>query len=243
MNIKKHLQWALVILGLGCFSQAHAQRPPGMDTEAGPGYLVVSGWYKDIGVQKAYVEKVGPVIRKHGFVTAKIGLPGVNLRVIEGDWTPRPFSLMQFPSQLAVKQFWTSDAYQKDVKPIRHGQSAIDVLKLGAAFGTEPTFDAKSALLIFFVDLTDRETFLKQYVPKAPSVVARHGGKFLVSAAQSNIELLEGDYPSKSMVVLEFPTGEALKAFWNDEEYKTLSEVRKSVGKWSVVEIMPFVRQ
>lgn len=232
----------LLLISVVFCGPACAQQAPVDSKIVGVGYLIVTGWYKDSSVQKAYVEKVGPVIRKHGFVTAKIGVPGVNLRVIEGDWTPRPFSLLQFPSEKAVKQFWTSDAYQNDVKPIRLGQSALDVIKAGAAFETEPTLDDKSALLVFFVDITDREKLMRQYVPFAPKVVARFGGKFLVNSAQWGLELLEGSFPSGSMVVLEFPSAEALTAFWNDDEYKALSEIRKSTGKWSVVEIMPFTR-
>ena len=208
--------------------------------KADPGYLFISGWYKDASVQKEYVEKVGPVIREHGFVSAKIGLPGVSLNVLEGDWTPRTISLLRFDSEKSVKQFWHSPSYQNDVKPIRHENSALDVIKLGASFGTDPTMDTDSALLVFFVDLTDREKLMAEYVPKAPAIVAEYGGNFLVSSPRWNMELLEGDFPSESIVIVEFPTHSKLTEFWNDERYKALSEIRKSTGKWSVVEITPF---
>ncbi|MEP0190631.1 MAG: DUF1330 domain-containing protein [Erythrobacter sp.] len=213
---------------------------PANPDEDSPGYLMVTGWYKDAAVQSAYIKKIGPVIRKFGYVSGKIGVPGVNLKVIEGDWTPRGFSLLRFSSETAVKKFWYSEEYQNDVKPIREGYSALDVMKTGAAYGTKPTMDDKSALLIFFVDLKDRKRLMTQYVPYAPAIVARYGGKFLISSAQWNMELLEGEFPSQSIVIVEFPTGKALRDFWNDKEYKALSEIRKSTGKWSVVEVMPF---
>ncbi|MFK7829705.1 MAG: DUF1330 domain-containing protein [Congregibacter sp.] len=240
--IKPSLQSIFFLIGAFACFQAGAQQSPAVsgDEEVEPGYLIVTGWYKDTAVSKAYVEKVAPVIRKYGFVTAKIGMPGKNLNVLEGSWVPRGFSFMQFSSEKAVKQFWTSTDYQMNVKPIREGQSALDVLKVGAAFGTKPTMDAHSALLVFLVDISDREKLMDQYVPKAPKIVARYGGKFLVSSAQWATELLEGDHPSESIVVVEFPSADALRAFWNDEEYKVLSEIRKSTGKWSVIEILPF---
>lgn len=205
-----------------------------------PGYLFVSGWYKDATVQKEYIGKVGPVLREHGFVGAQIGVPGVSLNVLEGDWTPRGLSLLRFESEKSVKQFWHCPSYQNDVKPIRHENSALDVIKLGAAFGTQPTMDKDSALLVFFVDLTDREKLMAEYVPKAPTIVAEYGGKFLVSSARWNMELLEGDFPSESIVIVEFPTHSKLTEFWNDERYRALSVIRKATGKWSVVEITPF---
>lgn len=206
-----------------------------------PGYLFISGWYKDASVQNEYVKKVGPVIREHGFVSAKIGVVGVSLNVLEGDWTPRGLSLLRFESEKAVKQFWHSPAYQNEVKPIRHENSALDVIKLSAAFGTQPTMDADSALLVFFVDLTDRDKLMAEYVPKAPAIVAEYGGKFLVSSPRWDMELLEGDFPSESIVIVEFPTRSKLTDFWNDERYKALSEIRKATGKWSVVEVTPFL--
>lgn len=247
----KLLVSTILAIGAVCSAQACAQEQtkpvtvsPLVSSEnteiVDPGYLFVSGWYKDASVQKAYVEKVGPVIREHGFIGAKIGVPGVSLNVLEGDWTPRGTSLLRFESEKAVKQFWHSPAYQNNVKPIRHENSALDVIKLGAAFGTQPTMDAESSLLVFFVDLTDREKLMAEYVPKAPAIVAEYGGKFLVSSARWNMELLEGDFPSESIVIVEFPTRSKLTEFWNDERYKALSEIRKTTGKWSVVEITPF---
>lgn len=251
MTHMKLLVSAILAIGAVCSTQACAQDQttpitvsPVVSSEKSqivdPGYLFVSGWYKDASVQKAYIEKVGPVIREHGFVGAKIGVPGVSLNVLEGDWTPRSTSLLRFESEKAVKQFWHSPSYQNDVKPIRHENSALDVIKLGAAFGTQPTMDTESALLVFFVDLTDREKLMTEYVPKAPKIVAEYGGKFLVSSARWNMELLEGDFPSESIVIVEFPTHSKLTEFWNDERYIALSEIRKTTGKWSVVEITPF---
>lgn len=251
MTQMKLLVSAILAIGAVCSTQACAQDQttpitvsPVVSSEnsqiVAPGYLFVSGWYKDASVQKAYVEKVGPVIREHGFVSVKLGVPSLSLNVLEGDWTPRGLSLMRFESEKAVKQFWHSPAYQNDVKPIRHGNSALDVIKLGAAFGTQPTMDAESALLVFFVDLTNREKLMAEYVPKAPAIVAEYGGKFLVSSARWDMELLEGDFPSESIVIVEFPTHSDLTEFWNDKRYKALSEIRKATGKWSVVEISPF---
>ena len=245
----KILVFPFFVLAMGLLGQACAQEQTGTQTvtrassEAqAPGYLFVSGWYKDAAVERDYVKAVGPVIRQHGFVGAKIGVPGVSLNVLEGDWKPRGINLLRFESETSVKKFWYSSAYQNDVKPIRHGNSALDVIKLGAAYGAQPTMDADSALLVFFVDLTDREKLMAEYVPKAPEIVAEYGGKFIVHSAQWAMELLEGDFPSESIIIVEFPTHSQLTEFWNDDRYKALSDIRKTTGKWSVVAVTPFAQ-
>ena len=205
-------------------------------------YLLISGWHKDSVVYEEYVKEVGPLIKSHGMSAQALGIPGVNMTVLEGSWTPRALSLLEFPSEKAVKGFWNSDAYQNDVKPIRHGYSALDVLQLDGIAGQKTMIDEQSALLIFLVNMEDLDTFLKDYAPHAPKVVERYGGKFLVRTSRKDTEVLEGEVHSESLVILGFPTTKALKGFWGDADYQALSKIRKATGKWSVIEILPISR-
>ncbi|TXS91986.1 DUF1330 domain-containing protein [Parahaliea maris] len=203
-----------------------------------PGYLLVTGWYKDLGVQRAYTAEMTEVIRRYGYQGAAIGMPGVNLAVLEGEWTPRFMILAKFPSGDAVRKFWWSEDYQQ-AKKLRLGQGYLDVATVDGLPGTEARVDGEAAYLVFFADLKDRKTFLEQYAPFAPAVVARHGGEFVIRADRTQIESLEGDWINASLVVVEFPSVANLKAFWGSEDYQRLSRIRASTGKWSVVEILP----
>lgn len=203
-----------------------------------PGYIYVTGWYKDSGVLRDYGSAVGPVLRDYGFEVSKFGLEGDNLRVIEGDWIPGRILLIKFPSGDHVKRFWWSDAYQ-DVKKIRDPISAVDIAQVDGVRGVTPLLNRKAAYLVFLANITDRETFMKDYAPLAPALVQKHGGQFIISANRANMELLEGSIPNASFVVVEFPHVQAMNAFWNDPEYQRLSEIRKATGKWSVAEIVP----
>ena len=206
--------------------------------DAPPGYIFVTGWYKDLGLQRAYNQAVGPVLREFGYERSIMGMPGSNLRVLEGDWTPRMTLLIKFSSETHAKRFWWSDAYQ-GVKEIRLPVSAVDIVQADGVAGVAPLFSDRSAYLVFFAEIADRPAFDEQYLPYAPGVVQRHGGQFLVSATRAELELLEGEFGKMSLVVVEFPDAAALRAFWDSQEYRRLSEIRRATGKWSVVEIMP----
>ncbi len=191
----------LIAIALLAFSTgARAQTPP-------TGYLLVSGWYKDRGVQREYMRAVTPILQAHGY-------------------------------EKAVKGFWWSPEYQ-ELKKIRAGASALDVLQVDGVAGVQPRMDGQSAYLVFLADIKDRKRFLEGYAPYAPDVVRAHGGEFLIRAAQADTELLEGAHLPGSLIVVEFPDADALRKFWNGEAYRRLSEIRRTTGKWSVVELVP----
>jgi uncharacterized protein (DUF1330 family) len=211
---------------------ARADTPPA-------GYLLVSGWYKDRGVQREYMSRVTPILRAHGYEGAVIAGTGYAMRVIEGDWIPGDvLILLRFPTEKDVKSFWWSREYQ-ELKKLREGTSALDVLQVDGVAGVQPRMNGKSAYLYFLADITDRKRFLEGYAPFAPDVVRAHGGEFLVRASQADTELLEGAHLPGSLIVVEFPDAEALRRFWNGDAYRRLSEIRRSTGKWSVVELVP----
>jgi uncharacterized protein (DUF1330 family) len=179
-----------------------------------------------------------PVLREFGYERSVMGTPGINLRVLEGDWTPRMTLLIKFPSEERAKAFWWSDAYQ-EVKQIRMPVSAVDIVQVEGIDGVEPLLNAESAYLVFLAEIRDVPAFEADYLRSAPAVVDRYGGRFLVSAPRAELELLEGEFGNMRLAVVEFPSTAALHAFWDSAEYQRLSAIRRATGKWSVVEIMP----
>lgn len=210
--------------------------------DAPVGYLLVSGWYKDRGVQREYTRAVTPVLKANGYETAVVAGLGYAAQVIEGDWVPgETLILLKFPSEKQAKGFWWSREYQ-DVRRIRAGTSLLDVLQLDGVPGVRPRMDGRSAYLMFVADITDRKRFVEQYAPYAPDVVRAHGGEFLIRASQAEAELLEGVHLPGSVIVVEFPDAAALQRFWDSDAYRRLSEVRRSTGKWSVLRLLPAAR-
>lgn len=206
------------------------------------GYLVVAGWYKDSAVAQEYTKTIGPILDEHGRQASRIGLPGLNLNVLEGPWIARNTILIKFEDVANIKEFWWSDDY-REAKKIRDNNSVLDVIGVKAVAGVNGEMSDESALLMFHATITDREKLLSDYVKDARSIVHKHGGKYIIRSTRSKLESLEGDWHNASLIVLEFPSSDSLRAFWNDEEYKRLSEIRKTTGKWSVIEILPLPKQ
>ena len=68
----------------------------------------------------------------------------------------------------------------------------------------------------------------KEYGPQAGALVQKHGGKVLIGAG-STLERLEGKGPLPSvMFLLEFPSLEQAKAWYNDAEYAHLIHLRQT---------------
>jgi uncharacterized protein (DUF1330 family) len=68
----------------------------------------------------------------------------------------------------------------------------------------------------------------KAYGPKAGALVQKHGGKVIAGAGYT-IERLEGKKPLPSVLfILEFPSVEQAKAWYNDPAYAHLIDLRQT---------------
>jgi len=92
-----------------------------------------------------------------------------------------------------------------------------------------------SAYIIGDITVTDLERY-KKYIEKAPRFVAKHQGQYLVRGGA--IEVLEGDWNPKRLVVLEFPSKEHALAFAQDPEYQAVAVDRQeaTASKLLIVE-------
>lgn len=67
----------------------------------------------------------------------------------------------------------------------------------------------------------------EEYAPKTAALVQKHGGRFLVRGGTR--ESLEGSGKLPvNIVVLEFPSMEKAKAWYNDPDYAPLIKLRQS---------------
>ena len=80
-----------------------------------------------------------------------------------------------------------------------------------------------AAYLIANITVTDMERY-QEYRAGVGPVVQRYGGRFLVRAGA--IHPVEGDLGFDRCVVLEFPSMEALRGFYDGPEYAPLLAMR-----------------
>lgn len=80
-----------------------------------------------------------------------------------------------------------------------------------------------SVYLMCMVRVDDPETYSK-YTAETPGLIAKHGGKFLVRGGP--VEAIEGAPFGDRLVLLEFPTREAVDRFYRSDEYQAVAKFR-----------------
>jgi uncharacterized protein (DUF1330 family) len=81
-----------------------------------------------------------------------------------------------------------------------------------------------AAYFILTHTITDLERYQAEYVPQVLPFIAKYNGEIVVASFDA-AEPLQGD-PAKGVVVLRFPTEQAVRDFVNDPEYKPVKELR-----------------
>ena len=76
---------------------------------------------------------------------------------------------------------------------------------------------------------------LMEYGRLTPPTLKAHGARYLVAGA--DIEILEGEWNSERLVIVEFPDMAAVKRWYNSEEYKPLIALRQAASKGNLIAI------
>jgi uncharacterized protein (DUF1330 family) len=78
----------------------------------------------------------------------------------------------------------------------------------------------------------DRDALI-EYRRRNTDAVAHHGGRFLIRGGDS--ALLEGEWPTQRIVLIEFPDTAAARAWWESEEYAPLKQIRRDASDTNIV--------
>ncbi len=88
-----------------------------------------------------------------------------------------------------------------------------------------------TAYIVANITVTDPERY-PRYRAQTPAVVARYGGRFLVRAGA--VHPLEGEFGFDRFVVIEFPSLEAARRFYDSPEYAPLLKLRMETTRSQV---------
>lgn len=89
-----------------------------------------------------------------------------------------------------------------------------------------------SAYLIADIEIKD-EKALERYVAEVPAIVTKFGGRYIIRGPE--VEVVEGVWKPRVLVALEFPTMDALKRWYNSEEYRPHRAARIKATQSNVV--------
>ena len=91
------------------------------------------------------------------------------------------------------------------------------------------------AYLIAEIEVTNPEGY-KGYTASVGDSIRKYGGKFLVRGGATHP--LEGDWPERRRVIVEFPSLEAAREWWDSPEYAQPKVLRRanSTGRLILLE-------
>ena len=89
-----------------------------------------------------------------------------------------------------------------------------------------------AAYVIANVDVKDAALF-EEYRKQVPDTLARHGGRYIVRGGQH--ETLEGGWAPTRLVVLEFPSMEHARRWYDSEDYRAPKALRMKCAATDLV--------
>ncbi len=89
-----------------------------------------------------------------------------------------------------------------------------------------------AAYLVVDLEIVDQTGF-EEYRKQVPQTIAKYGGRYLVRGGTT--EVLEGDWRPKRVVVLEFPSVEQAKRWYECEEYRAPKALRLKTARTKLV--------
>lgn len=90
----------------------------------------------------------------------------------------------------------------------------------------------RGAFVIVEVSIHDHKEY-EEYKKLTPATVTAYDGKFVVRGEQA--ETLEGNWQPERIVVLEFPTVERAKEWWNSDIYTKAKAIRQRASKTKMI--------
>ncbi|MBI4529316.1 MAG: DUF1330 domain-containing protein [Deltaproteobacteria bacterium] len=89
-----------------------------------------------------------------------------------------------------------------------------------------------AAYVIVEINIIDPVAY-EEYRKLGPPTVAAYGGKFVVRGGK--VEVLEGDWVPKRLVVLEFESVERAKQWWSSQEYSIPKQLRQKTAMTNMI--------
>lgn len=75
------------------------------------------------------------------------------------------------------------------------------------------------------ISIHDKQKY-ERYKELAPASIFKYGGRY--AARGGEVEALEGQFEPERLVVLEFPSADAARRWWNSPEYAEAKKIRQS---------------
>ena len=89
-----------------------------------------------------------------------------------------------------------------------------------------------AAYFVVDIDIYDPAA-IEEYRKRVPPTIKKYGGRFLVRGG--NFTILEGTWLPKRLAILEFPSVEQAKRWYDSVEYRDLKALRFKAAKTNLI--------
>lgn len=90
------------------------------------------------------------------------------------------------------------------------------------------------AYIVVDGEVTDPVRY-EAYKKLAQTAIAKHGGRYLVRGGETSV--LEGGWQPNRIVVLEFPSANAIRRFYSSPEYRAARAQREGAAKMNMIAV------
>jgi uncharacterized protein (DUF1330 family) len=91
-----------------------------------------------------------------------------------------------------------------------------------------------AAYVIVQAEVIDWDRF-KEYLKESPGVIAKYGGRYIARGGETI--MLEGGDESKRTVIIEFPSLQKAREWYDSEEYQRVKSLRQGAATGSILAI------
>ena len=85
-----------------------------------------------------------------------------------------------------------------------------------------------AAYVIAIIDVTDPDGY-KEYARQVPATIAKYGGRYLMRGGA--MELREGEWPGARTVIVEFPSLDKAREWYESPEYRPVRKIRQATSR------------
>src|SRR5262244_1860462 len=82
------------------------------------------------------------------------------------------------------------------------------------------------------IQITDPAAY-RAHVPRALATIARFGGR-VIAGSGSRVDLLEGNPMPEWIFIIEFPTADAARRWYQSDDYREAMKIRRSASRGRV---------
>ena len=90
------------------------------------------------------------------------------------------------------------------------------------------------AYIVVDCEVTDPARY-EAYKKLAQAAIAKHGGRYIVRGGETTV--LEGEWQPRRIVVVEFPSADAIRRFYDSPEYRAARAERQGAARMNMISV------